>query len=368
MIEEDGDLDGQVVYLLGIPADASSPLVFSGRRTILVDDLYGGTGSYLALYSTAREKNLPVAGVAASDFGEVVQGVRALECIKRLQSSVLLDVLDRNLAPWEEEIRNSVGPQIRRITAAELNAAYGAADRSEARKCAKNWIENAEKVIEPSREEIERSGQMYVGMRKLLQEHGAQGIAIDCLRLFYGGKLPAYPCMGFFQLNNDGLVGACEADVQSAVTMLMLTYLVNKPGYISDPVIDTSKNQLIYAHCVAPNKVFGPSGPANKYHIRTHSEDRKGAAVRSFMPLGQMTTTMKIIPQEKTLVLHRGRTVANIDEDKACRTKLAVEVQDARKLADEWKWGWHRVTVYGDVKVAVQNLCALAGLKLVEEG
>ena len=40
-------------------------------------------------------------------------------------------------------------------------------------------------------------------------------------------------------------------------------YADGQPGYISDPVIDTSKNQIIYAHCVAPSKVFGPSKTAN---------------------------------------------------------------------------------------------------------
>ena len=80
--------------------------------------------------------------------------------------------------------------------------------------------------------------------------------------------------------------GACEADLESSISMLLMTYLVGRPGFISDPVIDTAKNQIIYAHCVAPTRVFGPNGPGNPYHIRNHSEDRKGAVVRSLLPLG----------------------------------------------------------------------------------
>jgi hypothetical protein len=61
--------------------------------------------------------------------------------------------------------------------------------------------------------------------------------------------------------------------------------------------------------------------------------------------------------------------VANIDEDKACRTKLAVEVKDIDKLMLEWdRWGWHRVTYYGDLKRPVETLAALSGLQLVVEG
>jgi hypothetical protein len=68
------------------------------------------------------------------------------------------------------------------------------------------------------------------------------------------------------------------------------------------------------------------------------------------------------------VVFHQARTVANIDEDKACRTKLAAEVKDARKLARDWSYGWHRVTVYGDYRAEIEMLTSLMGFKLAEEG
>jgi len=56
-----------------------------------------------------------------------------------------------------------------------------------------------------------------------------------------------------------------------------------RPGYISDPVMDTAKRQIIYAHCVASSKPFGPRGKENPFEILTHSEDRQGASVRSIL-------------------------------------------------------------------------------------
>jgi hypothetical protein len=95
--------------------------------------------------------------------------------------------------------------------------------------------------------------------------------------------------------------------------MLLMSYLVGRPGFISDPVIDTAKNQIIYAHCVAPTKVFGPDGPSNPFHIRSHSEDRKGACDRSLMPLGEMTTTVEFDAAKKQVIFHQGKTVENVD-------------------------------------------------------
>jgi L-fucose isomerase-like protein len=151
--------------------------------------------------------------------------------------------------------------------------------------------------------------------------------------------------------------------------MLMMNYLTGKPGYISDPVIDTAKNQIIYAHCLAPNKVFGPKGPSNPYDIRSHSENRKGAVVRSLMPLKEMTTTLDWNPARNEIVMHQGVTVENVDEDKACRNKLAAEVKgDINKLLEEWdRFGWHRVTFYGDHKKAVETTATLLGIKVTPE-
>jgi hypothetical protein len=369
LLAADEGIDGYLVYMVGLWTGAPEVIAAFGRPTLFVDDLYAGSGEFLIGYAAAKRKGLKVAAVSSSRFEDVVEAVKSFECLKKLQSAVILDVRDGELGENAKAIQEVFGVKVRRISSDELNAAYGKADRAQAREVAKRWIDNAEKVIEPSRAEIEKSAAMYLAMQDLMRQHKARAITVDCLTLFYGGRLPAYPCLGFFQFNNDGLVGACEADLQSTITMLLMTELVGRPGYISDPVIDTSKKQIIYAHCVAPNKVFGPTGSSNPYHIRSHSEDRKGAAVRSLMPLGEMTTTLKFNPVSKEVILHQARTVANIDEDKACRNKLAAEVADIDKLMTEWdRWSWHRVTFYGDHKAAVERMSALLGFKVVMEG
>jgi L-fucose isomerase-like protein len=207
-------------------------------------------------------------------------------------------------------------------------------------------------------------------MKELLSQNSAHAITIHCLGGVYSGKMvAAYPCLGFMQLDNEGLVGACEADQRSTMTKLIMTYLAGRPGFISDPVIDTAKNQIIYAHCVASTKVFGPEGISNPYHIRDHSEDRKGACNRSLMPLGEMTTTIQFDHHKKQIIMHQGVTVENVDLDRACRTKLAVEVKgDVYKLLDFWdQWGWHRVTFFGDFKRQVQQMAQLLKFEVIEE-
>jgi hypothetical protein len=368
LLEADKEVDGYLIYMIGIWTGAPQVIAASGRPTIFVDDLYGGSGEFLVAYSSAKRQGLKVAGVSSAKFDDVIQAARCFECIKKLQSSVILR-LGGGFGCSAKGVQDVFGTKVVEINYDPLNELYNKADKDEARKCAQRWTKQAEKIVEPSHQEIEKSAAMYLAMRELMNQNKARAITINCLGGFYGGHITAYPCLGFFQFNNDGFVGACEGDLTSTISMLLMGYLVGRPGYISDPVIDTSKNQIIYAHCVAPSKVFGPDGPANPYHIRSHSEDRKGACVRSLMPLGEMTTTLEFNPDSHKVIIHQGKTVANIDEDKACRTKLAAEPKGSiDKLLKYWdQWGWHRVTFYGDLKRPVEHISALLGFEVIEE-
>lgn len=412
ILRDDAGVDGYLVYMLGLWTGAPQVIAASGRPTIFVDDLYGGSGEFLIAYAAARRAGRSVVGVSSSRFSDVAAAVRCFSTLKepgkgkddflracerarrkglepsrelacaedavgaidigrsteKLRASTLL-VVGRNPGRAGGTIEEVFGTEVVPIDFPELDEAYEKADREEAAGWAGRWIREAAKVIEPTREEIEKSAAMYLAMRELLERHGAQGIAINCLGGFYGGRIKAYPCLGFCQLNNDGGVGACEADLHSAITMLAIGDLVGRPGFISDPVIDTSENRIIYAHCVAATRVFGPRGRANPYHIRNHSEDRKGASIRSLMPLGYMTSTLKFHPGRREVIFHQGKSVENVDEDMACRTKLAVEVKgDIDKLMTEWdRWGWHRVTFYGDLKAAVREVCRALGIAMIEE-
>jgi hypothetical protein len=120
---------------------------------------------------------------------------------------------------------------------------------------------------------------------------------------------------------------------------------------------------------VASNRAFGPQGQPNPYTIMTHSEDRQGASLRSLLPIGYLTTTLEVHQDRKEILFHQAKTKANDPDDRACRTKLAAEpLGDIEKLFSMWdKWGWHRVTCYGDLKDPVSALADKIGWKVIPE-
>ena len=85
IVTSDHDIDGYLVYIIGIWTGVSRVFAESGKPTILVDDLYAGSGEFLVEFARARRQGLKVVGVSSTDFTDVVQAVKYLSTLKKLQ-------------------------------------------------------------------------------------------------------------------------------------------------------------------------------------------------------------------------------------------------------------------------------------------
>jgi hypothetical protein len=416
IIEADktADIDGYIVVQMNCWNRVIQTVVATGKPTIYSDFSYAGSGGFLVynagflragaenygFVSSQRMEDLVAAarcfdvvrkgGTAAEFAAATTKARRDLtkpmdgapckrdqvdllsipDCLAQIKGKKILAVEKGWLDLAALGSDATAGIECVNIPFAEVNAAWEAADKDQSIEIAERWQKAAKVVKDVDRETLIKSAAMYLAQKAVLKKHDALAITMNCLGGFYGGHIHAYPCLGFHELLNEGFVGACECDTRSTLTMAVVTALTKgRPGYISDPVIDTSTNQIIYAHCVAANKPFGPAGPANPFEILTHSEDRQGASVRSVLPVGYMTTTLEFAPERTEILFHQAKAVGNIPEDRACRTKLAAEpVGDMEKLFGQWdRWGWHRVTYYGDLKEPIIALADALGWKVLEE-
>jgi hypothetical protein len=166
------------------------------------------------------------------------------------------------------------------------------------------------------------------------------------------------------------LHGGLTRSLPDLVSMLMARILTGRGGYVSDPILDTSKNRVIYAHCMSLTKPFGSSGPAARFRVRSHHDrDPRSACVQTFFPEGYMATMFRTNFAQKKMVIHQGKAVGNLDSDRGCRTQLICEVRgDIEKLFHQWdQFGWRRVTVYGDVLAPMVEFGKALGLEIVQE-
>jgi hypothetical protein len=415
------EVDGYLVYAMTLVWGFRRAIVEIGRLSkpmIVADEFLGGSGVFLTGYSELCSRKIPAAGVSTTRLSDLVTVARQFagvrkpgttpesfaqeceqvyrktfaagngiqcaddpvkltdvgECVKRFRESQFL-IVGRGRAGQQHDFLGATG---RYIDFAELKELYDKVDPDQAAEWADKWSRQATDLadgdyVEPSKptpDAINKAGGVYLATLELLKKYGTDSVTMNCLGGFASGNLPAYPCLGFMQLLNDGGQGVCEAMPDDALSMMMARILTGRPGYVSDPALDTSKNQIVYAHCVATTKAFGPEGASNGFRIRTlHNRDPKGACAESLLPAGYMTTSFRTSAGRKQMIIHQAKSVGALDTECGCRTKLAAEVHgDIGKLFDQWdQFGWHRVTVYGDVKEPLSEFAKSLGLEVIEE-
>ncbi len=359
--------------------------------------VFAGSGRPVAIYSQPfsghdwmyvprlQKQGMRLILAPSRDLAEIDRIVALLRVPVRMKQSKIILVGNPGCAAGTdaatdfELVRAKLGPEVIQITPAEFVKIHESIDSKAAEKEAQEyWISQAKEIVEPSQEELVKSCKTYLAMKKIMLEHGAQAITVKCLGGIPIGTL-GYPCLGFSRLLDDGLVGACEADMDSTLTMLMFLHAFGLPGFITDPLIDTAKNAVIHAHCVAPTKMRGPASERLPFSLRSHRDDNRGASLEVFMDkdLGQEVTWAKVANLD-TLLVTRGKIVEVCDfDDCGCRTQVVTEVDDARALFANWGGGilpddmmtlLHRVLFYGDHVNNVRDMAHLMGLKVLLEG
>ncbi|MBO7654904.1 MAG: hypothetical protein J6U40_08270 [Kiritimatiellae bacterium] len=411
-----GDVKGYLVIQMNSWPNALAGIVQAGKPTLFCSFPYSGIGGWDVQNAAMIRKGQPnYAFMSSLDFNDTIGAAKAFETLKSgTGEDFVKAATDYRLAhtPAETGIAAVEGPLaclspeetlaavkgkkilsvegcaanvkakilkdfgiiVEDVKFDELNAAWEKVPDAFAQAKVDEWKRTARKIAGVSDATLFGCAKQFYGMREVLKAHDAVAISVDCLGGCYTGKLHAYPCLGFMELQDLGLFGTCENDIRSTVAMVVFGAMTKgRMGYISDPAIDSSRRAMIFAHCVATRKFLGPDGPAAPFEIETHSEDRQGASVRSIAPKGYPVTTVQFHffgdGGKGCALVQTGRLFGNDPDDRACRTKMVVEVTgDFERSYKLWDlWGWHRVTFLGDFKKDVEALAGKIGYRVIYE-
>ncbi len=410
-----GDIAGYMVIQMNSWPKGLQPFAATKKPLLFCSFPYSGIGGF-DVYNAAllRRKQPNYAFMSSLDFNDTIGAARAFELLKTgtgadfvkaatayrlahtpkesgvkpcegpldcltpeetlaaVKGKKILSVPGFN-AKDKAKILHDFGIVVEDVSFAEVNAAWKKIPDDIAQKQVAEWKRTARKIAKDVTDQaLLDAAKLHRGMCDLLKTHGAEAISIACIPGCYNGTLTAYPCLGFMELQDAGLLGTCENDIRSTVAMMVFGAMTQgRIGYISDPVIDSSRRAMVFAHCVATRKFLGTKKATSPFDILTHSEDRGGASIYSLAPLNYPTTTVEFNFSENngSIIVQMGRTIGNDPDDRACRTKIVTEVLgDFERVYQHWdKWGWHRVTFLGDFKAGVEDLAKKLGYQVVYE-
>ncbi len=360
-----GDADGVLIIPL---SGGSIPQVIEGLdKPALVFSRPYASHSWSGV-AGIRKSGRKIDVIATSSYGDLDPYLRMFKTARHLKSSKVLVAVEN--APARQGLVDSYhrqfGTTFQFIGGKELKTAFDAADDTAARKAAEEFTRNALRVVEPTAKEIQDGLKFYLGLKQLMQQQQANAITIDCFGTLAAKTLPGYPCIAWSKLNDAGLYGVCEADIHSTMTQMLLTSYAGVPGFVTDPVFDTSRNEVIHAHCVSATKMKGLNGPASPYLIRNHLETDEGAVLQVIMPVGEPVTVARFADPAKLLVT-TGEVTGAEGSDRGCRSQVRTRVANAERWLQNYSAGLHRVMFYGDHLRTVERMGRLLGFQVVNE-
>jgi len=373
IIEKIGSEKEEVVVIFHLSSGwVSAGKIMEKIPTVVISDpLLWGYAGMVTHSQNLRKDGVRGFIVSSKDWNDVKKAFKVIKAYHALRNSRIIVVGRHILGSTKEEYvktMESLGVEILFLDFDELKNEYDGINEENVKILVNELIQKADKVIDVNRETLVKSIRMYYALKRLVEKYGANGITIDCLGGFYSGKLDAYPCIAFSLFDDEGKVmSACECDIDSLLTKIAMREIAGRPGFISEPAIDTSDNVAIYAHCVSATKLYGYDRENEPFLIRTHAEDDKGASIQVLSMYNGPGTIVKLIPIEKRILLLQGLIQGHMERELACRTKIVVEVKDGQALIDEWQHNWHRVLYYGDWYREIFWLSKLLGFSLVKE-
>jgi uncharacterized short protein YbdD (DUF466 family) len=363
------EIDAYIEHLKKAPPDGLFIVAMELFRWNLVNHLVKNRGdiptivyspmgsSFTQHLKAARSEPKTFVG-ATQDVQWPAFGLRMLSTIWRMKHTRLCILKGNKTA---DQRLDPLGTTLHYIPLARFNEAFETVEASdEVRALADAYAKAAAEVVEPKKAEILDAAKNYVVCRRLMAAENCQGISVDCLRV--PGIYRRPPCMAFSHLLDEGVVAACEADTNAAISMLLVHLLFERPGFMQDPAPNTINNTLMGAHCTSATRLEGfAKGYRAPFRLRSY-HTRTGVALQVLWRIGQKVTIMKF-QGPGSIILGTGRVVANIAQPPAgcCRTAVEIEL-DGVPDSGETK-GFHQLFIYGDLERPFKAYCRLAGIK-----
>ncbi|HBN84292.1 MAG TPA: hypothetical protein DDZ89_10640 [Clostridiales bacterium] len=256
-----------------------------------------------------------------------------------------------------KKIEEKFGIRTKTITLDQLEERYHNVDADVAQKIAEQWSDGAECILEPDKEAVFKAAKLQTAVTDLMQEYNADCFCAKCFELI--GKIDTTACLALSSLNSSGEVcGACEGDLDSAVSLMIMKRLTGKNPWMANPIV-LEKDKLVLAHCSSPIRGEEPY----EYKLRSHHESGTGVSTQVTVPVQKTVTLMRIGDNMEHIQFFTG--IAESQPDiKTCRTRLQIHVDGLEKHVEK-ALGCHYIMVYGDVRSELSVFAKMAKLNIV---
>ena len=245
-------------------------------------------------------------------------------------------------------------------------------DQVAVRKEMERWKKGAAGIVGATDQMIFDCSKMYVLLRSLVEKEGLSAVSIDCLSFSFSPDTAIpLPCLAFTRLRDEGITAACEADLCMMLSSMMMQEISGRPSFQSNvSSVNHQASSIVFRHCVAPTKIFGPDAPQQTYNIQDYHGMAKGAVPEVEYPVDLDITTGGFTKDLKNFVLWHGKVIPGINDTatpsfkdappemqkmrKYCSNRVEVKIKDTARFVQNIA-GIHHIVVAGAFGKEIYN-------------
>lgn len=299
---------------------------------------------------------------ATDDFSQVVSRLNMVRAGTKLRETrfIMLKGHERRETSVEH-----IGTTLRYIPEETFLEEYQSTPTSdEMRNIAQYYIDQAQGMCGPCREDVINGVKSYVVARAILERERGDGISMNCLGAL-GNSEVSLPCIAWSRMLDQGVPAACEADVGACLTHALVQYLFGKPGFQQDPVADTGDRTLIGAHCTCPTRLDGCNSQPEPFKLSYHHGRRDAVPIPTWRQDQRVSIADIELRKDAPprMLISTGDVVGNVAVPPAggCVVSVKVRVDGVEDMLTYP--GFHQIFFYGDYKDELAAFAQLYGME-----
>ncbi|RLE47847.1 MAG: hypothetical protein DRJ31_08220, partial [Candidatus Methanomethylicota archaeon] len=253
--------------------------------------------------------------------------------------------------------KRKIGGEIKKISTTRIEEVIREISREKLPYEVKKIINKIDSREIP-RETLRKCLDLYLAMKRIIQEEKVNAVAIDCFPIIL--NLQITPCLAVSLLNSEGIPCACEADLRSLLLLILAREITDKSGWIGNPSTIINDNEMIFAHCTAALDILTES------RLFTHFETKKPCAVSGKIKPGVYTLLglsydYNIMTSKLVEVTDSG-----LLSEKRCRLQIMLKRIDGKVFSTDNLIANHHVLINGDIREIASLVSWFYQIKYIE--
>ena len=181
---------------------------------------------------------------------------------------------------------------------------------------------------------------IYLAINQICQENNCTCATVRCFSIIE--KLKATGCLALALLNDEGIDAACEGDLQSLLSMILVRRVTGMPSFMANPSAMSKDNHTTtFAHCTVPTTM------CRRYGFRSHFESQCGLAVAGEFSPSEVFTIFKWGGEKlDRFFVEEAVSVVAPSNENSCRSQLTLNFYNPEYMLNN-PIGNHHIIVKG---------------------